>query len=196
MSTDGDGNSAQDSQFSADNGSIQQSDPGNVDKIREILFGGNMRDYDKRFSRLEERLTKESADLRAETKKLVDSLETFVKKEFEALSSRLESEQKSRNEAVQDVAQELRYTAKALDTKLAQFDTQTTQAQRDLREQILDQSKTLSEEIRQKNDEVATILDRRLKELNHEKTDRASLSALFTEVALRLNNDFKIPGDN
>ena len=196
VSTDGDGNSAQDSQFSADNGSIQQSDPGNVDKIREILFGGNMRDYDKRFSRLEERLTKESADLRAETKKLVDSLETFVKKEFEALSSRLESEQKSRNEAVQDVAQELRYTAKALDTKLAQFDTQTTQAQRDLREQILDQSKTLSEEIRQKNDEVATILDRRLKELNHEKTDRASLSALFTEVALRLNNDFKIPGDN
>ena len=32
-------------------------------------------------------------------------------------------------------------------------------------------------------------------DLNHEKTDRASLSALFTELALRLNQDFKIPGD-
>ncbi|MEP6637424.1 MAG: hypothetical protein ABJB97_11920, partial [Acidobacteriota bacterium] len=63
-------------------------------------------------------------------------------------------------------------------------------------EQLLDQSKSLSEEIRRKHDEVSSVLDRQVKELNHEKTDRASLSALFTEVALRLNNDFKIPGDN
>ena len=94
------------------------------------------------------------------------------------------------------MAQEFRYTAKALDTKLTQFDTQATQAQRELREQLLDQSKSLSEEIRRKHDEVSSVLDRQVKELNHEKTDRASLSALFTEVALRLNNDFKIPGDN
>ena len=158
-----DGNSSEDAQSSAESEPTQQvSEAGNVDKIREILFGGNMREYDKRFFQLEERLNKESADLRAETRKLVDSLETFVKKEIEALINRLETEQKSRHESVQDVAQELRYTAKALDTKLAQFDTQTTQAQRDLREQILDQSKSLSEEIRQKNDEVATILDRRV----------------------------------
>lgn len=183
-------------QSSADSAGAQQSETGNVDKIREILFGGNMRDYDKRFSRLEERLAKESSDLRSETKRLFDSLETFVKKEFEALSNRLESEQKLRHESVQDVSQELRYTAKALDAKLAQFDTQTTQAQRELREQLLDQSKSLSEEIRRKHDDVSSVLDRQVKELNHEKTDRASLSALFTEVALRLNNDFKIPGDN
>jgi len=188
--------SAEDGQSLADSAGAQQSEAGNVDKIREILFGGNMRDYDKRFSRLEERLAKESSDLRSETKRLFDSLETFVKKEFEALSNRLESEQKLRHESVQDVSQELRYTAKALDAKLAQFDTQTTQAQRELREQLLDQSKSLSEEIRRKHDEVSSVLERQVKELNHEKTDRASLSALFTEVALRLNNDFKIPGDN
>ena len=28
---------------------------GNIDKIRDILFGGHMRDYDKRFKRLEDR---------------------------------------------------------------------------------------------------------------------------------------------
>ena len=31
---------------------------GNVDKIREILFGGQMRDYEQRFADLETRLTK------------------------------------------------------------------------------------------------------------------------------------------
>ncbi len=82
--------SAEDGQSLADSAGAQQSEAGNVDKIREILFGGNMRDYDKRFSRLEERLAKESSDLRSETKRLFDSLETFVKKEFEALSNRLD----------------------------------------------------------------------------------------------------------
>jgi len=32
----------------------------NVDKIRDILFGGNMREYDKRFARLEDRLNAKS----------------------------------------------------------------------------------------------------------------------------------------
>lgn len=30
---------------------------GNVDKIRDILFGGQMRDYDRRFARVEDRIT-------------------------------------------------------------------------------------------------------------------------------------------
>lgn len=191
--SDGD---TEDGQFQAGTGLVNHPEAGNVDKIREILFGGQMRDYDKKFSRLEERVAKETSELRAETKKLLDSLETFVKKEFEALTNRLQSEQKSRDESVRDVSRELHDTAKALDSKLAQIDTQTTQAQRELREQLLDQSKNLSEEIRRKSDDVTALLAREVAELNHEKTDRASLSALFTEVALRLNNDFKIPGDN
>src|SRR5438067_8037722 len=36
---------------------------GNVDKIREILFGSQIREYESRFARLEERLVDELADL-------------------------------------------------------------------------------------------------------------------------------------
>ncbi len=34
---------------------------GNLEKVRDILFGAQMRDYDRRFARLEERLVKEAA---------------------------------------------------------------------------------------------------------------------------------------
>jgi hypothetical protein len=173
----------------------QQPEGGNVDKIREILFGGQMREYDKKFARLEDRLTKESTEVREDTKRTVAALETFVKKEFEALANRLQAEQLSRETSVDGVSRELLYTTKALETKLAQFDNQSVQAQRDLRQQLLEQSKSLSEEIRRKYDEVSTVLAREVAELNNDKTDRASLPALFTELALRLNSDFKIPGD-
>lgn len=170
--------------------------PGNVDKIRDILFGGQMRDYDKRFSRLDERLAKESAELRAETKRLFESLENFVKKEIEALAERLQAEQQTRETSVQSVSGELRETGRALEAKIQQSVERALRAESDLRQQILDQSKSLVEEMRQKHEELSGTLDRDLAELNHQKTDRASLSAMFSEFSMRLNNDFKIPGDS
>jgi hypothetical protein len=186
----------EDSPSATGNEDSNQPEAGNVDKIREILFGGQMRAYDKRFSRLEERLTKESSDLREENRKLFNALETFVKSEFEALSHRLQSEQRTRDEAVQSVSRELYDTAKGLEAKLVQFDAQNLYAQRELRQQLLDQSKGLSEEIRRKYEEVSALLDRELAALDSDKTSRGSLSALFSEFALRLNNDFRMPGDN
>lgn len=176
-------------------GSTSLNEAGNIDKIRDILFGVQMRDYEKRFSRLEERLLKESADMRDETRKRFDALETFVKSEFEAMTERLQSEQRTRDESVQSLTRELQDTGKTLERKLAQFDEHTTRAQRDLRQQILDQSKNLSDEIRHKYEELSALLEREVAELGDVKTDRASLASLFTEVALRLNNDFKIPGN-
>jgi len=175
-----------------DGATSSQPETGNVDKIRDILFGGQMRDYDKRFSRLEERLTKESSELRDNTKRAIEALESFVKKEFEALSARLDSERQGRD----GVARDLQDTARAFQKKLEDFDNQTAQAQRELRQQLLEQSKTLNEEIHRKHDEVSSVLQREVADLNHEKTDRAALSALFTELALRLNQDFHIPGDS
>jgi DNA anti-recombination protein RmuC len=168
---------------------------GNIDKIRDILFGVQMRGYEKRFSRLEERMLKESTDLRDETRKRFDALEAFVKSEFEALTERLQTEQRTRDESIQTLSRELQGADQALERKLTQFDEQTTRGLRDLRQQILDQSKNMSEEIRQKHAELVALVERETAELGHAKTDRASLASLFTEVALRLNDDFKIPGN-
>ena len=68
------------------------TDSGSVDKIRDILFGNQMRDFDRRFSHMEERLIKSTQDLRDETHKRLEALELFFKKELDALKARLKSE--------------------------------------------------------------------------------------------------------
>ncbi|HEX8775409.1 MAG TPA: hypothetical protein VF735_17700 [Pyrinomonadaceae bacterium] len=167
---------------------------GNIDKIRDILFGVQMRDYEKRFTRLEERLIKESNNLRDDTKKRFDALELYLKNELESLTERLTAEQNARNENAESLAQGIKDTARAFEKRAAQMDEQSTRSQRELRQQILDQSKSLNDEIRQKYEELTTLLQREAEELRADKTDRSALAALFTEVAMRLNNDFKIPG--
>ncbi|HEX8000818.1 MAG TPA: hypothetical protein VF528_20725 [Pyrinomonadaceae bacterium] len=195
-SADANQNQIERSSSSNNSGGSPLDESGNIDKIREILFGVQMRDNEKRFSRIEERLLKESAELRDDTRKRFEALEAFVRNEFEALSDRLKSEQQARDESTQNLSRDIQETGKALERKLAQFDEQTTRSQRDLRQQILDQSKNLSDEIRQKYNELQSLLEREVAELGHAKTDRASLAALFTELSLRLNNEFKIPGSD
>ena len=168
---------------------------GNIDKIRDILFGVQMRDYEKRFARLEERLMKESSDLRDETRKRFDSLELYIKQEMEALVERVTAEQNTRSESFEQLSQGIKETTRAFEKRAAQMDEQTARGQRELRQQLLDQSKSLSDEIRQKHQEMLQTLEREATELRTDKTDRAALAGLFTEVAMRLTNDFKIPGD-
>lgn len=180
----------------ANGNDVEQPDIGNIDKIREILFGGHMRDYEKRFTRVEERLTKESLDLRDDTRKRFDALEAFIKSEFAALVERLQAEQRTRDEAVLGLWRGVHETGQAFTAKLAEVSEQSARAQSDLRQQILAQSKELSEDIRQKQDETTALLQREVADLNHGKTDRSSLATLLTEMALRLNNDLKMPADN
>src|SRR5271169_3485016 len=126
-----------DEEKTAENGDIREG--ANVDKIRDILFGSQMRDYDKRFSRLEERLAKAADALREDLKKRFDSLESFVQQEVESLHQRLKTEKSERVDATKELTRETRDNSKTLENRLSQLDEHLTTAQGDLRSRILDQ---------------------------------------------------------
>lgn len=168
---------------------------GNVDKIREIIFGGQMRDYERRFSVLEERLLKEASDLRGEINRRMDVLESFVKKEIELLLGRLKVEQADRADAVKELGHELRTGNKAIEKRIATLDEVVSSGNRELRQSLLAQAKALSDEGQKRHQELTAALDRRAAQLQSDKTDREALAGMFTEVALRLKGEFKMPGN-
>jgi uncharacterized protein YdcH (DUF465 family) len=68
-----------------------------------------------------------------------------------------------------------------------------TSGQGDLRTRILDQTKTLSNEIERTKKDFSAAMDREVQTLRSEKTDRATLADLLNEMALRLNNGLTLP---
>ena len=169
------------------------AEPENIDKIRDILFGSKERQYDQKFASLETAIQKEISDLRGETKKSLASLETFVKKELASLGDQLRTEQEERHEAMEDAAAKLDNARKALERKLGQLSDKTVAGQRDLQEQLLQQSKSLLEEIHDKHEALSADLDAAVRELRNEKTDRIELANMLMEVALRLKEEFDLP---
>ena len=167
---------------------------GNIDKIRDILFGSNMRDYEQRFSRLEEALKKESADLRDTTRRHLEALETFVHKELAALQSRVIAERDERSENHSRLTADLSAASASIFRKIGEMENHEAHAKSEIRNNLLQQSKDLNDAIRHKAEELTSLLESRFAELHHAKTDRAGLASLFSEVALRLSDQFKVPG--
>jgi len=167
---------------------------GNLEKIRDILFGTQMRGYEARFAALEEALAKETADIRESSRRRFEQLESYIKKELELLQTRWKAERDERSDATVQHSRELRELGESLGRRLRGLDERGTAVERDLRSQLLQQAKDLSDDIQARHEAVGTLLEKRFQELRQGKTDRAALASLFNEVALRLNDQFQIPG--
>ena len=167
---------------------------GNVDKIRDILFGSQMRDYESRFARLEETLVKENAEIRETSRRRFEQLESFVKRELEAIQARFKSARDERLDGSAQQARELKELNDGLSRRIRDLDDRSSNVERELRGQLMQQARDLTDEINAIHEQLTALLEKRYSELKDAKTDRAALATLFTEVSLRLSDQFRIPG--
>jgi hypothetical protein len=160
-----------------------------VDKIRDILFGSQIKNYEARFARLEENLVRETVELKETMRRRFESLEGFFKSESEALAARLKAEHEERTSAFHALEQDLKATHEALGRKIHDLDASTAEADSGLRKELMSESRKLLEEIGERHDSLRSLLERRVGELRHQKTDRSLLAALLAEIATQIGDD-------
>jgi len=173
--------------------SVERAEKDNVEKIRDLIFGSQMRTYEQRFSRFEDRLLKETAELREEIKRRIASVEAYLKGELTAIHDRQKADQTAGGEALKEAARDWKESLRVNDKRVAVLEDQTSKAQRELRQQVLDESKQLTEEIETKHKELLAYVEKELHELRDNGIDRLALADLFSEVALRLKAESKGP---
>src|ERR1700709_2434802 len=96
-----------------------QGETSGVDKMRELLFGNQMQDYDKRFSILEDRFQQRMRDMEAESSRGLSSLETTMKKQLESVAGQFREEKDLRSEADKELERSQREHSQALEKRLA-----------------------------------------------------------------------------
>lgn len=165
----------------------------NVDQIRDILFGGQMRDYERRFLDLSQRLESESQRLHNDLDKRLAQLEKRVDDQFEKLGKLLRQEVSDRTQSLDDLETRMQQGQRTLRGEL-QGGLQALEA--DLSAKDERQRESLAE-LRQllatRVSEINAALSRSDQEVRKDKVGRSDLAALLTEVALRLNGEFELP---
>ena len=163
-------------------------DSGSVDKIRDILFGNQMRDFDRRFTQVEERMAKAMQGLRDETYKRLEALEQYFKEELEALKERLKAESDQRADVDKQMNETVKSLAESLGKTISDSEEKFAAHTSELRQQILKQSKSLSADIQAKYEQASQELRRTAEGLNDAKIDRSMLAEFLIDMATGISN--------
>src|SRR5882762_8428511 len=171
------------------NGAASGPEGVSVDKIRDLLFGNQMQDYDRRFSNLEERFLQRFKEIESETARNLGAFESNAKKQVDSLAGQLREEKDQRADADKEIERVLRDQNQALEKRIRSMSDQLSQLDRDMADRVTRESQSLREEIKQKHTDTQQTIERMFAELSNVKTDRNLLASLFIEVAKCLNQD-------
>jgi Skp family chaperone for outer membrane proteins len=160
-----------------------------VDKIRDLLFGNQMQDYDRRFSKLEERFLQRFRDVEAENARTLSAFESNAKKQVDSLAGQFREEKDQRADADKEIERNLREQTQALEKRVRSMSDQLSQLERDMADRITQELQSVHDEIKRKNEDMRLAVERMFSELSNVKTDRNLLAGLFMEVAKCLSQD-------
>ena len=160
-----------------------------VDKIRDMLFGNQMQDYDRRFASLEERFLGRFNEIESETGRNLGAFESNAKKQVDSLATQLRDEREQRADTNKEIERSLREQNQALEKRIRSLSDQLSKLDRDISDRLTHEAKALRDEFNQKNSDLRQTIEKMFAELSNVKTDRTLLANLFVEVAKCLNQE-------
>lgn len=168
--------------------------PESLDQVRDILFGGQMRMVDARLRGLEERIALEHTTLRNDLTRQLGELEEASQREFAAQAERLSAERAKRADELKALSAEFKEALKNLERRHLKFEEATSQADAEVRDQLMKQSAAFSAELSRTAERLTNELDRVGSALRAEKVDTTTLAGTLTEMAARLTSGGRAAG--
>lgn len=157
-----------------------------MEQIRELMFGGTVRDFDRRMKELGERLEADAARISADYEARIAALENRIAPQIEKLVQQLRQESAARQDALADldtrIGQSLRTQRNEINAVLQQHEDQAEAAEARARDALAASEQKTQAALQQLRDALASART----ELGGEKLAREDLADLMAEVSLRL----------
>jgi hypothetical protein len=167
---------------------VYEPPPESLDKVRDILFGGQMRAVEGRLQALEERLLYEQTQLRTDLGKQIAAVEADARRELQVLAEQMAADRAKRAEELRVLGTELRDGLRGLEKRHVKLEELGGAADAELRDSILEQSRVVSAQIERLSQRLSSDLNREVAGLRHDKTDVSALVGIFSDMAGRLSS--------
>ncbi len=167
---------------------------GNVDQIREIIFGGQMRDYDSRFDALSGQLRDSAKNLRDDFDLKLAALDKALAKESDKTADRFKKEAGDRSGNVDQLRDDIAKLRNDNDSRMGDLDALIEKETRTLLSELHETRSDLLNRLNEQVDALQARLDEENRRLDERKVSREELAGLLNEVAMRLTGEFELPG--
>lgn len=166
---------------------------GNIDQIRDIIFGAHLREYTSRLDKAESDISAIQQDVRDRLNDLKSVLASELRAAVESIDKRLKTISTSTQEEAADLRQQFDRINRKFTNSIETLD-ETVEAQRvALREEIAQTRDNLQNDTRELRSLVLEELDRHFSILREDKLSKDDMAELLFELGMRLKGSEFVP---
>lgn len=159
---------------------------GNIDQIRDIIFGAQLREYDNRFDKIDSDLSMMQQDIQARIEQVRTVLSTEMRTAFDSLEKKIKSITLNTQEESADMRQQIDRINRKFSSSIEALDEAIDNQTGSIRDELSQTRERLSEETRILKTQVFEELDRRFSMLREVKVSRDDMAEILFELGMRL----------
>lgn len=166
---------------------------GNIDQIRDIIFGAQLREYETRFGKLESDISLVQQDMRCHVEQLKASFTAELKAGFENLEKKLKLFNLNHEEEAADLRQQVDRLNRRFSSCVQSLDEELNSQTKSIREDITQTKVQLEEELVALRNLVLEEIERSFSNLRQSKVSKDDMAETLFALGMRLKENEFIP---
>ena len=159
---------------------------GNVDQIREILFGSQSREMKEKFEQLESSIKAMHEEMRKKIEQTQNDFNIRIDNELEALSRKMKNIVTQQQDEFSDVRDSALKQEKRLQNAMDIMEEELNAKREQLQKQQIENNSALRNEMDALKDEVLQTLNNKIAEMNGVKLSRDDAADILMEAAMAM----------
>ncbi len=161
----------------------------NVDTIRDILFGSQMKEIERKHHQLENQISESLSSLHQDNLSQLENLQSYVESEIDIASSKLESEQNTRESQLDELDSKYQKAFKQLEQKIDDLAKSIEENAQETNKKLLKMSQDFNSDLLAKAEELKKRADSQQQALSTGKVDKNALAEMLNTLAIQLTSD-------
>ena len=159
---------------------------GNVDQIREILFGSQSRDLNDRFEKIEQDMKSIHDEMRNKIELTQSDFEERINDEIETVSKKMKNITSQQQDDFADVRDSSLKLEKRIQGSMEIMEDELNSKREQLQKQQLEMRNSLRTQMDSLQDEILNILNSKFSEISEVKLSREDAADIFMEAAMSM----------
>ena len=159
---------------------------GNVDQIREILFGSQSREMKEQFEKLENSIKSLHEEMRKKIEQTQNDFNSRIESELEVLSRKMKNIVTQQQNEFSDVRDSALKQEKRLQNAMDIMEEELNTKREQLQKQQIESNSALRSEMDMLKDELLSTLDDKISNMNGVKLSRDDAADILMEAAMAM----------
>lgn len=166
---------------------------GNIDQIRDIIIGSQLREFNTRFGKIENDISLIEQEMRDRLEEVKTTLLGEIKFAAEAIDKKLKAAIASTEEEQLELRQQIERNSKKFSTSIENLDKDIDTQTDSIRTQMSQSVGKLQEDVHTLRTQIFEQLDLRFATLSGVKVSRDDMAELLFELGMRLKGTEFVP---